>query len=476
MLASDAPTTTSSAPAPAPPASGAPTSAPVTQSKARPARPIPAPSPAFSAVTKPLVDALMLRGIPGLRRMPGLSRVPGLGPLVRGFAHADTIAFDRADRARFAEALAPDRGVIVAPNHAEFFTDFMVDKWLMDHTRPLLACYTDPGIMAGPLGFAFRKHHMLAARNDAATLDYMVAQVTHGRGALLHPEGDVTWNGRTVAPLFSGVADLALAAAARGTRVPTIVPVAYRYAFAQDARPQLTAMGAHVARSLGFPRFSGPTRDAAGMFAHVFTETLRVLATRYGHDLTRPDHTRPDHTRHDRPRTAACAEIRAHRAQLLAQLWQRVEDVTGPLEGTMLQRVRRAHRALRTARDTIVQAHGAEVHAGLVHQVDVAKWLELTTPDSLSHVLARSGASQDDVYKHLRRLNQYVLTGRLDGIRAFLPVAPARRTIRITTGEPVCITPAMREMDPAALLNRVREAQQAALDRAAVLTPGMPLV
>ena len=74
----------------------------------------------------PINRWLNLHGLPLLRDLPGLRRSPGLA----GLCDIRDIQIPDADQTRLRASLQAGQACFLAPNHPEFFTDWMIDKEL----------------------------------------------------------------------------------------------------------------------------------------------------------------------------------------------------------------------------------------------------------------------------------------------------------------------------------------------------------
>ena len=95
---------------------------------------------------------VMLKGVAGLRDMAPFNRLAGL----RGISDVRTIDFPEAERARLAAVCGPGKATFFAPNHPEFFTDWMIDKEIASRVCPLAAFWATNGVVNG-LGLLAQK-------------------------------------------------------------------------------------------------------------------------------------------------------------------------------------------------------------------------------------------------------------------------------------------------------------------------------
>ncbi len=217
----------------------------------------PVPRKWVIALTAPVNRVVMLRGIPLLRDIPGVRRLPG----IRGLTNIRHLDFPEADRERLAAVVGPGKATFFAPNHPEFFTDWMIDKEILWRVSPLAAAWATHGIVNG-MGAAMQKFWLannLIAQipgNAQAAREHSVTWSLTGNGVLLHPEGAVGWHGDHVAPLLPGAVDMAAEAMRRGRdHTPGfeawVAPMVWKLAFVRDAERELLAECAYVEGRLG---------------------------------------------------------------------------------------------------------------------------------------------------------------------------------------------------------------------------------
>lgn len=165
-----------------------------------------------------------------------------------------------ADLGRLLRAVNPETAAFLAPNHPEFFTDWMIDKELSRRASPMMAHWATWEIVNGtPLTQRFWLANNLVSNVPGGHgRTWSVHWALAGHGVLLHPEGGASWRGARVEPLLPGVIDMAwetcAAAAARGDPRPVfVVPIVWALRFARDATAGLCREIDYVARSLALP-------------------------------------------------------------------------------------------------------------------------------------------------------------------------------------------------------------------------------
>jgi len=226
-----------------------------------------APRPNFALIgaMTAVNRTFMLKGIVGLRDLPPLNRIAGL----RGISNIRSIDFPEADQQRLAKACAPDNVTFLAPNHPEFFTDWMVDKEISARICPKAAFWATNSVVngLGKLPQKFWLANNLIAQipgNSEPAREHSITWALQGHGVLLHPEGGVGWHGDYVAPLMSGAAEMALEALdrvrkAKSARQVLIAPIVWKLVFQRDVENDLLRECAYVERRLDVAATAGAT-------------------------------------------------------------------------------------------------------------------------------------------------------------------------------------------------------------------------
>lgn len=226
----------------------------------------PRPSRALMTVLTPVNRLICLHGVPGLRDVPWLNKIPG----VRGITDIREFDFPDADAKRFADAVNSTTAAFIAPNHPEFFTDWMIDKEVSARVAPMMASWATHSIVngMGPLMQRFWLWNNLIAQipgeGGAAGKTYSVEWSKQGHGVLLHPEGGVGWTADVVQPLFPGAVDLALETsrqlhARNENRRVFVVPIIWKLRFMRDETVKLHEEISLVERKLGLLHVPSPS-------------------------------------------------------------------------------------------------------------------------------------------------------------------------------------------------------------------------
>jgi hypothetical protein len=307
---------------------------------------------------------------------------------------------------------------VICPNHPEFFTDWMLDKWLGSRFDPLTASWADAAIVNG-MGGAVRRfwlaNNLVAAvRGDGLdrALSYSAANLAGGHAVLIHPEGEVNWDNEALGRLKGGCVQIALHGAALTKRPACIVPVAWFIRFCEDATPGLQAELDYVQSRLGFrtSRSQGP----AERMTELYGALLEREASRYQLGTGQPEQSFLE--RFDIALNDALMRLSKHWS---AQLPVQIADT--PWET--------ARNWIRTARS---------------RRADVAPelWQQIVTLERMLRLLPARGdkshLTQEQVGERVKRLRSDWLHGSLrDQVARFVPRAAAAREVFISVGEPV---------------------------------------
>jgi hypothetical protein len=342
---------------------------------------------------------------------------------------------------------------VICPNHPEFFTDWMLDKWLGSRFAPLAANWADPEIVNGMgtmvRSFWLANNLVAAVRGDELerALDYSAAQLAGGHAALIHPEGEVNWDNEALGTLKSGCLQIAMRGAALAGRDACVVPIAWFIRFCEDATPGLQSELDYVQSRLGFrsDRLQGPAERMALLYGAL----LERETSRYDIDTGKPG--QPFLERFDIALASALALLSLH--------WS--EHISVSAGATPWETGRNWIRAVRKRR--------ADLPRDLIHQVGTLERMLRLLPARGD----KTHLTQEQVGERVKRLRADWLTkGVRDQLSRFVPRAAATREVFMSVGEPVTVRAGRpEEMDAllGALTDRLRSAtetaRQAGLER-----------
>jgi len=330
-------------------------------------------------------------------------------------ARVVAIHLPEADCDRLRAAVAAP--FVLCPNHPEFFTDWMLDKWVTARFAPLAASWADPAIVNG-MGRAAQwvwLSNGLVAAVRGEELEKALAYSGHclarGHGALIHPEGEVNWDNEALGALRAGAVRIAERGGALAGTTAHVVPLAWFIRFREDATPGLQEELDYVERRLGVtaPRLAGPAQRLGTLYEHL----LEREAQPYGITLG--------------PRTDRFA-VRFERGlaeamERLASAWPAYRPASLPDTPVAAARAwRSAARRLRGAAPDFRR------------QVSVVERMLRLVPAGVHEPTL----TQEQVSERVKRLRLDWLRGTWrDSITRFVPRAAARRDVFVRVGEPV---------------------------------------
>jgi hypothetical protein len=389
----------------------------------------------------PVNRILMLKGVPLLRDLPPLNRVPGF----RGIANVRQIDFPDADCARLAAVCGAGKATFLTPNHPEFFTDWMIDKFVVSKVSPLAASWATNGVVngLGPVAQKFWLANNLIAQipgSNGAARDHSVSWAAQGHGVLLHPEGMVGWHGDWVAPLMPGAAEMAAEALDRGRAADSafqawIAPIVWKFKFLRDVDAELGTECAYV---------EGRLKIAVPRPGSTPAERIHAI---YGALLEQEEERAGLAAQRDAVFSARLATVAEwHEARI-------AESVPGVPSGQTSELLRAARRWQRERADD--EAEVARVKSS----VDTFQRLIRIGP----FAWASDRMTQEQAAEHLKRIrNDYCAGTVRDTLNRFVPQPAGPRRVIIRVAEPIAVHD--YHGDAVAVTDELRRRLQAALD------------
>jgi hypothetical protein len=402
----------------------------------------PRPNMKLIRVMTAINRVFMLKGMPLLRDLPPFSKVPPF----RGLANIRHLDFPAEDQARLAAVCGTGKATFIAPNHPEFFTDWMIDKEIIARVSPLAAAWATHGVVngLGRLAQRFWLANNLIAQipgNSAPARAHSVAWAIEGHGVLLHPEGAVGWHNNHVAALMPGAVAMGLEALATGRKTNPgfqawVAPVVWKLAFIGDVEKPLLAECAYVEGRLKI--------GAGGSRLPLADRVYRIYALLLARDESRLGLTVDSQSRFAERQPVVIAALSLELRRLL-------DAGTSDDPGELLRLARRRLRD-RASLDP-----------------EAAKALR-STADSLARVIrigpfafAKETVTQEELAEHLKRIrNDYCAGSLRDTLNRFLPQPAGPRRAHIRVPEPLGLHEWAGTEDEA--LAVVRGRMQAALD------------
>lgn len=401
----------------------------------------PRPNRLLIALMVPVNRIVMLHGLPVLRDIPVLNRVPG----IRGIANVRHIDFPKADQDRLAAVCGEGNATFLAPNHPEFFTDWMIDKEISSRVAPLCASWATNGVVngLGALAQRFWLANNLIAQipgNSGPARAHSVGWALQGKGVLLHPEGAVGWHGDFVAPLMPGAAEMAVDAlgrvadAAEKRRV-WIAPIVWKLVFTHDVEARLAAECTYVEQRLHL----GKPESGASPAERVF----RIYEALLSRDEQKAGVTPPAGRRFAQRLAALVDAVSARLSEKLPPAMDDDDDV-----------IRRGRRWLREEgrdADPAIQ----EIRAGVATLQRLLRLGDFAWQDETM--------TQEHVAEHIKRIRNDHCKGTLrDTMNAFLPQPAGPRRAHIRVADPLLMNDFSGSPEDA--MQEIRRHMQAALD------------
>lgn len=228
----------------------------------------PKPMRSIMRMTNLLNQAILVRGLPILRYIPGFRPVTRITKIV----------YAEADLAELRSLIRPGTAAFITPNHPEFFTDWMMDKWLLDQVAPEAASWATHTIVNG-MGNLMQRFWL--ANNLIAQVpgsagegkQHSVYWAGLGKGVLLHPEGQVGWHRHYVGRLYPGAIEMAMQAARiEGLEKAVVIPVAWKFFFVRDETRALSREYRYICKEFGITPM--PNLTSAAMAYHLYDMLL----------------------------------------------------------------------------------------------------------------------------------------------------------------------------------------------------------
>ncbi|GLS38002.1 hypothetical protein GCM10010869_35960 [Mesorhizobium tianshanense] len=376
----------------------------------------PKPNPALIRIMTIVNRVVMLHGVPGFRDLLPFNRLAGL----RGVANVRHIDFPVDDRQRLKACCGAGKATFIAPNHPEFFTDWMIDKEIVSRASPLAASWATHGVVNG-LGRIMQKFWLannLIAQipgNSAAAKEHSVAWALKGHGVLLHPEGGVGWHANVVGPLLPGAVEMGFEALKRGRATDQdfkawIAPVVWKLAFTKNVGPALAQECAYVEKSLKIECRAADTLPER--VHHIYATLLSRDEVACG--------MAPDKQ----------ASYAARQELLLLELSRRLGERISidPGANEIAELLRQSRRWLR---DNTGNAEGQKQVRALA---DMIQRLQRVGP----WASANPRITQEEIAEHLKRIRNDYCKGTLrDTINRFVPQPAGQRRAHIRVPEPL---------------------------------------
>lgn len=422
----------------------------------------------------PINRAFTLQGPPILRHIPLLNKVPILG---NGIAHVREVNFPKADLERLKVAVNPNTAAFMGPNHPEFFTDWMLDKYVSTQVAPFMASWAAEGFVNG-MGKLFQKfwlsNNLIAHTGGKAAKDYSVQWAMKGNGVLLHPEGNVYWTGDKVHYIFPGIVDMAIEANKRSaelqkkianldTRIMACQGLAKNSLESREEIPVLEAQKkALVAQGAHRPAFVVPliwklhfnkdvTRELHGEMAKIEKKLKLPIGSKQESAIQRFEQLQMNLLRRQEekfalPEAQRNASFEAN--QLFERQTQLQDFLMGELEKTYGKKsdikgdnIRHLAKAIKeaTQQEEAKEAPDKAKLDTLKQHKKMHSEIERLNGFS-AEVYNTPTLTQEHIAESLKRIRQQMLYGGYDDAAKMVPRPISHRTAHIRVPEPINIT------------------------------------
>ncbi len=339
--------------------------------------------------------------------MPVLKHISGFRPLTR----IVSVDFPETHQHMMRALCQPGRATFFAPNHPEFFTDWMVDKHLLDRVAPRAASWATHGIVNG-MGAMMQRYWLannLIAQipgGGSAARKYSTQWAAAGHGVLLHPEGHVGWHMEEIAPVFSGAVEMALDSLESSESVTEayVLPMVWRPVFTGDVTLALFREYRYICSQLDIVPWGDLSSPAEGVH-HIYSTLVGRVEHAFLGDSTDGQSFRVRHT----------AVLELLRSRIIAMM--------GDVQvGDNL--LRSAHRFLR---------QNPQVNAAPVRQYELMCRIG-------DFAWRREQMTQEEVSEHFKRLRtDYCHKGFRNTLHRYVPRAVGARRAYIRMCDPIAL-------------------------------------
>lgn len=173
----------------------------------------PKPNKMMISLLEPLNNYGFLMGVPLLNKIPLIKNIPLIG---KGLCHINKFTYHENT---INNIKSIDKYIsFVGPNHPEFFTDWMLDKYIIGSHFKLMASWATHNIING-MGDMMQKFWLsnnliaqIPKSDNAEGKAYSIEVALSGNPVLLHPEGMVHWSSDHISPIYNGIIDFAIQA------------------------------------------------------------------------------------------------------------------------------------------------------------------------------------------------------------------------------------------------------------------------
>lgn len=227
---------------------------------------------------------LNLKGTSILKWIPLVNKIP----LVRGFCDITHIKMSLESENKLRSYINSQTVAFIGPNHPEFYTDWMLDKEISARAAPLMASWATHEVVNG-MGKTMQKFWLknnliaqIPGTGNKEAKDYSIEHAMAGHGVLLHPEGHVGWHSDKIAPLFSGIYDMAYQAYQNcaGEKPVYMIPVVWKLSFNKNVSSELHSEFNYIEKQLSMDSSRG--FELNERLYQLFFSIFHMIAMKHG--------------------------------------------------------------------------------------------------------------------------------------------------------------------------------------------------
>ena len=406
----------------------------------------PTPKPWLMSLLEPVNELLFLKGFPIIRDIPVLNKIPG----IRGLAKVRHIDFPRNDQQQLKSLTGKNRAAFFLPNHPEFFTDWMIDKYVLSKIAPKAACWATGRIVngMGSLMQRFWLNNNLIAQVPGETLkgkQYSVKAALAGEGVLLHPEGQVRWFGNSISPLYCGAGEMAIDAYHKAITDNVgfeswLAPIIWKLRFNHDVKLKLLDECDYIEKCLGLPASLShcPARRTYEIYHQLALRDYRLIV--------------------DNNDSVADLHLIELRDMIINAVSKQLCEKFSPEKTNQSTIVHSVKKWLQE----VNRDHGA--YAITKQFCTVHKRWKILCDSAFIH----STISQEEIAEHLKRIRANFCHGSFrDRVNQIIPQAVGNRTAHIRAVKPVAVHEMMANdvnIDSAQIMSKVQQSMQIKLN------------
>lgn len=412
----------------------------------------PTPSYGLMRMLGPVNQLVMLSGIPLLREIPLLKRIPGIG----GISNVVQFDFPKDDLQRLKMTVNRGTAAFIGPNHPEFFTDWMLDKYVAGKVAPRLASWaTHTVVNAHPLGQKFWLKNNLVAQipgtGGKEGKAYSIQSALKGDGVLLHPEGSVRWTSDKVHKLFDGIVSMAIEAAQNNPtdRPVFVTPIVWKLRFTRDVSKGLHREMKEVEQRLGLP-----ANDKKPLGERFYALQVNLLDKQEDRFNVTPEF---------KQQQKADPNFFSRQARFRDNLLQQLVHKYGPQEGDLDKQVYRLEKAAKLNKDSDPEGYKADKRKA----AEIKRLMGFTEA-----VYNTPKLTQEHIAESLKRIKRDLFNkGFRDALNNMVPRPVGPRVAHIRVPDPINITDLVKQhvvLDDTTktrLLEKLQARMQAAIDQ-----------